>query len=250
MCGRPAASLALIVATAISTNFALRKTAAGTIWERMSTFPEPLIAGYHAFQRGKFAQERERYRALGDHGQSPETMVIACCDSRAAPEVIFNAAPGEIFVARNVANLVPPYKPDGEYHSTSAALEFAVQSLKVKHIVVLGHGRCGGIKAALDPNAEPLSPGDFIGRWMDLLTPAAEAVAANEWMTNAERQTALERISIRHSVANLRTFPCVHILEGKGRLSLHGAWFDISSGELWVMDEESGDFTRPVETSA
>lgn len=246
----PLAGVALIVATTNSTIFTLRKSAVRIIWGRMSKFPGSLIAGYHEFQRGKFAQERERYRALGDHGQQPQTMMIACCDSRAAPEVIFNAAPGEIFVVRNVANLVPPYKPDGEYHSTSAALEFAVQSLKVKHIVVLGHGRCGGIKAALDPAAEPLSPGDFIGRWMDLLTPAAESVAANEWMTNAERQTALERISIRHSVANLRTFPCVHILEGRGKLSLHGAWFDISTGELWVMDEQSGDFSRPAQPAA
>lgn len=213
----------------------------------MNPFPDTLLRGYHAFKAGSFSDERARYRALSEHGQTPQTMVIACCDSRAAPEVIFNTIPGEIFVARNVANLVPPYKPDGEYHSTSAALEFAVQSLKVQHIVVLGHGRCGGIKAALDPADEPLSPGDFIGRWMDLLTPAAESVNANTWMTDSERQTALERISIRHSIENLRTFPCISILEGKGRLSLHGAWFDISTGELWIMQSESGDFVRPDE---
>ncbi len=172
-------------------------------------------------------------------------MVVACCDSRAAPETIFNAAPGELFVVRNVANIVPPYKPDGEFHATSAALEFAVQSLKIRHIVVLGHGRCGGIKAALDPNVEPLSPGDFIGKWMELLGPAADAVAGYEWMTHTERQTALERISIRHSLENLRSFPCVSILEGRGKLHLHGMWFDISSGELLVMDPESGDFDSP-----
>ncbi len=211
----------------------------------MDTFPESLLQGYKDFKRGSFAEQRERYRVLSDQGQTPSTMVIACCDSRAAPETIFNTSPGEIFVVRNVANLVPPYRPDGEYHATSAALEFAVQSLKVKHIIVMGHGRCGGIRAALDPADEPLSPGDFIGRWMDLLTPAAEAVNANDWMTSAERQTALERISVRHSVENLRTFPCVSILEGKGRLTLHGAWFDISTGELWVMDGKTGDFTRP-----
>jgi carbonic anhydrase len=175
--------------------------------------------------------------------------MIACCDSRAAPELIFSTRPGEIFVVRNVANLVPPYKPDGEYHSTSAALEFAVQALKVKHIVVMGHGRCGGIKAALDPSSEPLSPGDFIGKWMELLAPAARAMTANELMTDKERQTAMERVSIRNSINNLRTFPCVSILEGKSRLSLHGAWFDISTGELWVMDAESGDFTKPDESS-
>lgn len=206
------------------------------------TFPTPLIEGYQHFKENKLSVESQRYRELAEQGQSPEVMIIACCDSRAAPETIFNALPGTMFVVRNVANLVPPYKPDGEYHSTSAALEFAVQSLKVKHIVVLGHGRCGGIGAALNPMAEPLSPGDFIGKWMDLLTPVAEKVSANEWMTSAERQTALEHISIRHSIANLRTFPCVSILEGKGRLGVHGAWFDISSGELRVMNPDSGDF--------
>jgi carbonic anhydrase len=212
--------------------------------------PPALLDGYRAFRQQRFAQESERYRTLAEQGQTPQTMVIACCDSRAAPEMVFNSAPGEIFVARNVANLVPPYRPDDEYHSTSAALEFAVQSLKVKHIVVMGHGRCGGIQAALDPAAEPLSPGDFIGKWMELLAPAAAAMGANDWMTTAERQTTLERISIRHSIANLRTFPCVSILEKKGRLSLHGVWFDISSGELWAMDPESGDFIRPeVETA-
>ena len=194
---------------------------------------------------GRYVAERERYRTLAREGQTPETLVIACCDSRAAPETIFDCGPGELFVIRNVANLIPPYEPDAQFHSTSAALEFAVQSLKVKHIVVLGHGRCGGIKAALDPSAEPLSPGDFIGKWMGLVAPAAEAVAGNSMMTAAERQTALERISIRYSMANLRTFPCVSILERKGRLALHGAWFDISTGELWTMDPATGDFQRP-----
>jgi carbonic anhydrase len=192
-----------------------------------------------------FARETARYRELAEKGQSPETLVIACCDSRAAPETIFNSAPGEIFVLRNVANLIPPYEPDGEFHAASAALEFAVQSLKVKHIVVMGHGRCGGIKAALDTESAPLSPGDFIGKWMSLIAPAAEAVGGNSLMTPTERQTALERISIRYSLNNLRTFPCVDILEKKGKLSLHGAWFDISTGELWVMDHQTGDFKRP-----
>lgn len=207
--------------------------------------PEQLLAGYRSFMSGRYPSESGRYRALAREGQTPETMVIACCDSRAAPESIFDAGPGELFVVRNVANLVPPYAPDDQYHSTSAALEFAVQSLKVKNIVVMGHGRCGGIHAALDPAAAPLSPGDFIGKWMSLVAPAAEIVAGNSMMTAAERQKSLERISIRFSIANLRTFPCVSILEGKGRLTLSGAWFDISSGELWVMNRETGDFERP-----
>jgi len=210
----------------------------------MSAFPTTLIDGHREFRTKNFAHISDRYRQLAEQGQGPDTMVIACCDSRAAPETIFNSLPGEIFVVRNVANLVPPYEPDGHYHATSAALEFAVQSLKVKNIVVLGHGRCGGIEAALNPAAEPLSPGDFIGKWMELLSPPAQAIVANEWMTRAERQTALEHISIRFSIANLRTFPCVSILEGRERLNLHGAWFDISEGILWIMDPEKGDFSR------
>ena len=212
--------------------------------EARTSFPSALLQGYQAFKEGRFAVEQERYRQLAETGQTPETLVIACCDSRAAPETIFNTLPGDIFVVRNVANLVPPYEPDGRYHSTSAALEFAVQSLKVKHILVLGHGRCGGIKAALNPADEPLSPGDFIGKWMDLLGSAAETIASNDWMTDAERQMALERISIRYTIANLRTFPYVDILERKDRLSLHGAWFDIADGDLWIMDPDSGDFSR------
>lgn len=211
----------------------------------MPHLPEHLLAGYRSFMSGRYLAESGRYRDLAREGQTPETMVIACCDSRAAPETIFDTRPGELFVVRNVANLVPPYEPDGEYHSTSAALEFAVQSLKVTNIVVMGHGRCGGIRAALDPEAQPLSAGRFIGKWMSLVAPAAEAVAANTLMTSSERQTALERISIRYSIANLRSFPCISILEGKGRLALHGAWFDISTGELWVMNRETGDFERP-----
>ncbi|RVB97945.1 carbonic anhydrase, partial [Mesorhizobium sp. M7A.F.Ca.CA.002.15.2.1] len=187
----------------------------------MSHLPEHLLAGYRNFMNGRYLTESGRYRDLAREGQAPETMIVACCDSRSAPEAIFDAGPGELFVLRNVGNLVPPYAPDGEFHSTSAALEFAVQSLKVKNIVVMGHGRCGGIRAALDSNSAPLSPGDFIGKWMSLIAPAAETVSSSTFMTASERQTALERISIRYSIANLRTFPCVSILEGKGRLSLH-----------------------------
>ena len=215
--------------------------------ERTGTtdFPDSLLDGYRSFRGGRYEPERARYRSLAEHGQTPAVMVIACCDSRSAPETIFNAAPGEIFVVRNVANLVPPYEPDGRHQSTSAALEFAVQSLKVRHIVVLGHGRCGGIRAALHPEAEPLSPGDFIGKWMTLLRPAANEIAtAGRLLTDAERQTALERVSVRNSIANLRTFPCVSILENRGRLHLHGAWFDIADGELWTMDPATGDFSR------
>jgi len=210
----------------------------------MTGFPTSLLDGYRSFKGDRYARESALYHALAERGQTPQVMVIACCDSRAAPETIFDAAPGEIFVVRNVANLVPPYEPDDTCHSTSAALEFAVQSLEVRHIVVLGHGRCGGIRAVLQPAAEPLSPGDFIGKWMKRLQPAAASIVDRDGLTDAERQTALERASIRHSLANLRTFPCVSILEDRGRLSLHGAWFDIADGELWTMNAATGEFSK------
>lgn len=216
----------------------------------MSTFPPRLLEGYNTFMSGRYADERDRYRQLAETGQEPHTLVIACCDSRAAPETIFDCGPGELFVVRNVANLVPPYEPDDNLHATSAALEFAVQSLKIREILVMGHGRCGGIKAALDPNATPLSPGDFIGNWVKLLKPAAQQIQDSQLLTSGERQIALERISIRNSIANLRTFPCVKILEERGSLHIHGAWFDISSGELWVMDTKTGDFFRPATAAA
>jgi carbonic anhydrase len=211
----------------------------------MQSFPDTLLNGYRNFMSGRYVDERERYRNLAELGQNPSTLVIACCDSRSAPEIIFDAGPGELFVIRNVANMVPPYEPDGNFHATSPALEFAVLSLKVSDIVVMGHGRCGGIRAALDPDAEPLSPGDFIGRWMGLLKPAAEQIQSNDIMTAAERQTALERISIRNSLENLRSFPEIKAREEEGKLHLHGAWFDISTGELWIMDPSTRDFIRP-----
>ncbi|MCL6710358.1 carbonic anhydrase [Pseudomonas sp. R2.Fl] len=210
----------------------------------MQRFPSALLNGYRSFMNGRYSDESQRYRQLAETGQKPHTLVVACCDSRAAPETIFDAGPGELFVVRNVANMVPPYEPDGQYHSTSAALEFAVQSLRVRDIIVMGHGRCGGIKAVLDPNAEPLSPGDFIGKWMNLVRPAAEQIQSNSMLTMAERQTAMERVSIRNSIANLKTFPCVRILEERGKLQIHGAWFDISNGELWIMDQVTQDFVR------
>ncbi len=210
----------------------------------MHRFPAFLLDGYKSFMSDRYDPEQGRYRELADKGQSPTTMIIACCDSRAAPETIFSAGPGELFVLRNVANLVPPFQPDGGQHGTSAAIEFAVNALKISNIVVMGHGRCGGIRAALDPSAGPLAQGDFIGKWMSMLAPVSEAVSKYTLATDRERQTMLERFSIRNSIANLRTFPYVKALEAEGKLGVHGAWFDISSGELWVMNAD-GDFYRP-----
>jgi len=194
----------------------------------------------------RYANERQRYHDLATEGQSPTTMVIACCDSRAAPETIFDVGPGELFVLRNVANLVPPFEADGGQHGTSAGIEFAVQGLGVANIVVMGHGRCGGIHAALYPQINPLNPGNFIGKWLSLLDPVTAQFSDSKLLTEGERHTMLERISIRHSIKNLRTFPYVAEREQKGSLAIHGAWFDIKTGELWIMDKETEEFERPV----
>jgi carbonic anhydrase len=207
-------------------------------------FPERLTEGYRSFLGDRFQREQRRYEALAS-GQSPEIMVISCCDSRVSPEVVFDASPGELFVVRNVANLVPPFETGGEYHGTSAALEFAVQALKVKHIVVLGHARCGGIRAFADP-AEPLSPGDFIGRWMNLVAPAAEKIGPRQGDLSAYVQK-LELAAIENSLSNLMTFPCIRILVERGKLQLHGAYFGIATGVLMVRDPQTGQFSPAVE---
>lgn len=205
-------------------------------------FPDRLIEGYHHFIEGRFAAERSRYETLADKGQKPEIMVVGCVDSRVSPEVIFDSLPGELLVARNVANLVPAYEPEGEtQHGTSAALEFAVQALRVKHIVVLGHAFCGGIRAFADEQ-EPLSPGDFIGRWMSQIAPAAESLGAKEQYDAGTYLRRLEFASVELSLKNLMTFPCVRILVERGKLKLHGAYFGVASGRLLVRDPATGAF--------
>ena len=210
----------------------------------MDSFPQHLIDGYAAFIRGPYAETEGKYKKLAKEGQAPATMVIACCDSRAAPATIFDAGPGELFVLRNVGNLVPTFQPDGGQHGTSAGIEFAVNALDIQNLVVLGHGRCGGVRAALNPG-HALAQGDFIGKWMAMLAPVSAEVAKYSFLTPTERETVLERLSVRNSINNLRTFPYVKEREADGRLNLHGAWFDISTGELWVMNPETGDFSRP-----
>jgi Carbonic anhydrase len=209
-------------------------------------FPKRLTDGYRAFLDDRFAREKGRYETLAEQGQSPEILIIGCCDSRVSPEVIFDASPGEMFVIRNVANLVPPYETGGEFHGTSAALEFAVQALRVKHIVVLGHARCGGIRAFADESA-PLSPGDFIGRWMSMIAPAGERVGPRGDMEFSEYVTRLEFAAIELSLQNLLTFPCVKILVERGKLELHGAYFGVANGVLQIRDPKTGRFSPVVE---
>ena len=207
----------------------------------MITFPKTLLDGYRAFRTQRLPTEQSRYRELSERGQSPEVMVIGCCDSRVSPEVIFDAKPGELFVMRNIANLVPVYAPDGGAHGVSAALEFAVQVLGVKHIVVLGHAQCGGIRAFIDKIA-PLSPGDFIGRWMSMFIKPGEIVEQREHESMQDFATRIEKAAVLRSLENLMTFPYVRILVERGKLKLHGAYFGVAEGSLFVLDKATKEF--------
>lgn len=211
-------------------------------------FPAHLVDGYEAFVTGRFGSEQQRYRKLAEEGQKPRVMMVGCCDSRVAPETIFDAGPGEMFVVRNVANLVPPYAPDDHYHGTSAALEFGVMALRVEHIVVMGHAQCGGVSAFAelddDPSHPPLSPGDFIGSWIRLIAPAAKKLDAPDRPVTAEYVERLALESIKQSIVNLRSFPCVKALEERGKLKLHGAYFGVMDGRLLVYDPVEDTFVR------
>ncbi|MCC2597553.1 carbonic anhydrase [Pusillimonas sp. MFBS29] len=205
-------------------------------------FPSRLTSGYQSFLNGRLARERARYEELSASGQHPEIMVIGCGDSRVAPETIFDAGPGEIFVIRNIANLVPPCEPDTEtsFHGTSAAIEFAVNALQVKHIVVLGHASCGGV-AAFANNAAPLSKRDFIGKWMSQIAPVAERVGP----PSEDRQgwiRQLEWAVVEYSLENLMTFPAVREEVEAGKLELHGAYFGVGTGVLFTRDPHTKQF--------
>ncbi|HVR89644.1 MAG TPA: carbonic anhydrase [Novosphingobium sp.] len=206
-----------------------------------------LIAGYRRFRSSAWTPNRERWQDLRD-GQEPEVMVIACSDSRVDPAQIFDVDPGEIFVVRNVAAMVPPFETNPGHHGVSAALEFAVQFLKVKEIVVMGHGMCGGCKAALTREMHGTEPGEggFIADWIGLLDDVRDPIVAEHGTTGRAAERAMEHAGVRVSLANLRTFPCIRRKERDGELSLRGAFFAISDGVLHVLDESTDSFD-PVE---
>ena len=203
---------------------------------------ERLLDGYRAFKAGRWPQERAHYEDLAQRGQSPEYLVIACSDSRADPATIFSAAPGELFVVRNVAGIVPPLESDSGHRGTSAALAFAVVQLKVREILVLGHAQCGGIAAALDGSLVAGVP--FIGTWIELLAPALEHSA--HIGDHTARHVAMERDCIRLSLTNLMTFPFVSERVKNGGLRLSGARFGIADGRLEILDRADDKFV-PVE---
>jgi len=206
-----------------------------------------LVDGYHRFRKTGWTPNRQRWETLRE-GQEPKVMVIACSDSRVDPAQIFDVDPGEIFVVRNVAAMVPPFETNPGHHGVSAALEFAVQVLKVREIVVMGHGLCGGCKAALTQELRGAEPGQggFIADWIALLDEAREPVAARYGTTGREAERAMEHAGVKVSLANLRTFPCIRSAERGGELHLRGMFFAIADGVLHVLDEASGEFAPVV----
>jgi carbonic anhydrase len=206
-----------------------------------------MLAGYRRFRSNDWAIERTRWSQLGE-GQSPKVMVIACSDSRVDPTQIFDTNPGEIFVVRNVAALVPPYETTAGLHGVSAALEFAVQFLKVEEILVMGHGLCGGCAAALGKTMEhaPHGEGGFIAGWISMLDDAQAQVAAQHGTSGRNAEQAMEHAAVKVSLYNLRTFPYVKDKEAAGSLSLHGAFFAISDGVLHILNEINGEFEPQV----
>ena len=198
-----------------------------------------LLDGYWRFRRDKHAPDKGRYQQLAALGQAPTAMIIACCDSRVDVSAIFDAGPGDIFIMRNVANLVPPFEPEGKFHGTSAAVEYAASVLNVPNIIVLGHSHCGGIAAYREKLAGKADETSFIGRWLTLLdgidvkTNEAEAFGP---------EVASELAGIRQSLANLRTFEALKAREAEGLLSLHGLHFDIGSGTVLALNEETDSF--------
>ena len=207
----------------------------------MSDF-EKLIAGYHRFHDQDWTQQRARWAELAE-GQSPKTLVIACSDSRVDPTRIFDVSPGELFVVRNIANLVPPFEMNKGYHGVSAALEFAVTQLNVSDIIVMGHGSCGGVSASLNHAFEgaPRGQGGFIAEWVSLLQDARDRIVA-ELGQGPEAVRALEYECVKVSLANLRTFPGIPEREAAGTLRLRGAYFAIVEGILYLLNEQTGEF--------
>jgi len=193
---------------------------------------DALIEGYHRFRANAWPADRARYEALSAKGQRPQTLVVACSDSRVDPQTVFGAGPGEMFVVRNVAGLIPPYQPDGAYHGTSAALEYGVRVLKVARLIVLGHAQCGGVKAMVE--GAPAEARDFVQSWMEIarptMAPSAPGLAGADLLAHYEEEV------VRLSLANCLTFPWIAKAVAEGRLQLAGFRFGIATGVLYRME--------------
>ena len=218
----------------------------------MSVAPSPeldvLLEGYRRFRENRWHPQHDRWSALSE-GQEPKVMIIACSDSRVDPSQIFDVDPGETFVVRNVAAMVPPFETTPGHHGVSAALEFAVQVLKVREILVMGHGMCGGCKAALTQELHGTEPGQggFIANWISMLDHVREPIVQEFGTTGRPAERAMEQAGVKVSLANLRTFPAVRAKEASGELVLRGALFAISDGVLRLLDEQTGEFLPVLE---
>lgn len=216
-----------------------------TMKEHVRPLPSYLVSRYHGWKATTYTENRSWYRRLADEGQRPRAMIIACCDSRVHVTSIFGADSGEFFSHRNIANLVPPYNPDGDHHGTSAAVEYAVTSLKVAHMIVLGHSQCGGVHgchAMCTGHAPELEEKtSFVGTWLNLLRPAYEEVKELPEETQIE---ALEKQGVITSLENLMTFPFVRAAIEAGNMTLHGLWHEIGSGGLEQFNPETGVFEQ------
>tara|TARA_B110000977_G_scaffold174560_1_gene228506 strand:+ start:56 stop:703 length:648 start_codon:yes stop_codon:yes gene_type:complete len=205
--------------------------------------PAPLVDGYQSWKKDGFERQSSRYSDLAENGQNPSALVISCCDSRVQATEIFGAQSGEFFLHRNVANLVPPYAPNSDFHGTSAAVEYAVKALKVKHLIVLGHSQCGGVQACYDMCtngvAAEQSDFEFVGHWLEMLRPAYERVGASE---ETSRVVEMGQQGVLGSLENLMSFPFVTDAVTSGVLSLHGLWHDIGSGNLFAYNSGADVF--------
>lgn len=214
---------------------------------RMKPLPTFLLQRYQGWKATTYAENSAWYRRLATEGQRPRAMIISCCDSRVHVTSIFGADQGEFFIHRNIANLVPPFEPDGDHHGTSAAVEYAVNVLKVAHIVVLGHSRCGGVQGCIDmcegraPELEEKE--SFVGRWMDILRPKYDQVS--EIVEAEDKAKRLEQLAVVTSMENLMTFPFVESRVNDGFLSIHGLWTDIAEGGMSQFMGQTFDF-QPV----
>jgi carbonic anhydrase len=212
---------------------------------------DDLITGFRRFQSAYYGEERELVDRLVKQGQTPKIMVVACCDSRVDPAIVTDCDPGDLFVVRNVANLVPPYEEGGGYHGTSAALEFAVRCLHIEHVIVMGHARCGGIRALLGDIRFEDGAGQFITPWMSIVEEARrEATTSHANGDTESRAVACEQAAVRVSVRNLMSFPFVRDAVAAGRLRLHGWYFDLDRGELHGYDPATGRFELRVAGAA
>lgn len=207
---------------------------------RIHHLPDYLVERYNNWRQASFPESREWFQKLAEEGQHPQAMIIACCDSRVAISAVFGQRTGELFIHRNIANLVPPFTPDGQHHGTAAAVEFAIKNLKIKHLIIMGHSNCGGVRGCIDmcqgraPDLEKKE--SFVGRWLDVLRPGFERVKD---ITPPEVQhTMLEKEGIQVSLENLMSYPVVAEAVGSKNLTLHGIWADIAD-----MDIESYDGT-------